>query len=39
MMANLAQADCLVVRPPNAAPAKAGERVRIVILREGAISL
>ena len=39
MMANLAQADCLVVRPPNAAPAKAGERVRIVALREGAVTL
>ena len=39
MMANLAQADCLVVRPPNAPSAKTGERVRIVTLREGSFSL
>jgi molybdopterin molybdotransferase len=30
MLATLAHADCLVVRPPNAPPAKAGERVEIV---------
>jgi molybdopterin biosynthesis enzyme len=28
----LAAADCLVVRPPRAAPARAGERVTIVAL-------
>ncbi len=39
MMANLARADCLVVRPPNAPAAKTGERVRIVPLREGAMTL
>lgn len=30
MLATLAHADCLVVRPPHAKPAKAGERVEIV---------
>ncbi|MBM3564912.1 MAG: molybdopterin molybdenumtransferase MoeA, partial [Alphaproteobacteria bacterium] len=39
MMANLASADCLVVRPPHAAPAKTGDRVQIVLLREGVLSL
>lgn len=39
MMAFLAQADCLVVRPPFAPPAKKGERVRIVPLRHGLISI
>ena len=39
MMANLAQADCLVIRPPHAPPARKGERARIVILREGLVTL
>ena len=39
MMAGLARADCLVVRPPHAPPAKAGERVEIIRLREGMISV
>lgn len=39
MMAFLAQADCLVVRPPFAPPAKKGERVRIVPLRHGLLSI
>ncbi len=39
MMASFAKADCLVVRPPHAPPAKAGERVEIVRLREGMISV
>ncbi len=39
MMASFARADCLVVRPPHAPPAKAGERVEIVRLREGMISV
>jgi len=39
MMAFLAQADCLVVRPPFAPPAKKGERVRIVPLRHGLVSI
>ena len=39
MMARLAQADCLVVRPPHAPPAKKGDRVRIVPLRLGLLSL
>jgi molybdopterin molybdotransferase len=39
MMAFLAQADCLVVRPPFAPPIKKGERVRIVPLRHGLVSI
>lgn len=39
MMANLAQADCLVIRPPHAPPAKKGDRARIVVLREGVPTL
>ena len=39
MMAVFADADCLVVRPPHAAPARAGERVEIVPLRPGLLSL
>jgi molybdopterin molybdotransferase len=39
MMANFARADCLVIRPPEAPPIKQGERVRIVRLREGPVSL
>ncbi len=38
MMARLARADCLVVRPPEAPPAKAGERVEIIPLGEGAVA-
>jgi molybdopterin molybdotransferase len=34
-----AAADCLVVRPPRAAPAHAGERVTIVALGDGPIPL
>jgi molybdopterin molybdotransferase len=32
MMSLLVQADCLVIRPPEAPPAKAGDQVEIVIL-------
>ncbi|MDP6572599.1 MAG: molybdopterin molybdotransferase MoeA [Rhodospirillales bacterium] len=39
MMARLAAADCLVVRPPNAPPAEAGERVEIVPLATGLLSI
>ena len=39
MMARLAQADCLVVRPPHAPAAKKGERVQIIPLRLGLLSL
>ena len=39
MMALFAGADCLVVRPPFAPPARAGERVPIVPLRIGAASI
>ncbi len=39
MMARLARADCLVVRPPHAPAAKKGERVRIIPLRLGLISI
>ena len=30
MFATLAHADCLIVRPPHAPPARAGEAVEIV---------
>jgi molybdopterin molybdotransferase len=33
MLSLMAGADCLVIRPPNAPPAKAGEQVEIVPLR------
>jgi len=36
MLAKLAEADCLVVRPPKAKPAAKGARVEIIPLREGA---
>ncbi len=39
MMARLAQADCLVVRPPHAPAAKKGERVPIIPLRLGLVSI
>ncbi len=39
MMANFARADCLVIRPPEAPPIKKGERVRILKLRLGPVSL
>ncbi len=39
MMAVFAAADCLIVRPPHAAAARAGERVEIVPLRRGHLSL
>ena len=39
MMALLAAADCLVVRPPHAPPAKAGERAEIVPLATGLLSI
>jgi len=39
MMAIFADADCLVVRSPQAAPARAGERVEIVPLRSGLLSI
>ena len=39
MMARLAQADCLVVRPPHAPAAKKGERVQIIPLRLGLVSI
>ena len=38
-MARLAEADCLVVRPPKAAPAKAGQWVEILRLDSGLLSL
>ncbi|MBC8338975.1 MAG: molybdopterin molybdotransferase MoeA [Rhodospirillales bacterium] len=38
MMARLADADCLVVRPPEALAAKAGERVEIVPLGGGMVA-
>ena len=38
MMARFAEADCLVVRPPHAPPAKAGERAEIIHLRDTTIS-
>jgi len=33
MLSLMAGADCLVIRPPNAPPVKAGEQVEIVLLR------
>jgi molybdopterin molybdotransferase len=39
MLATLAHADCLVVRPPNAPPASAGDTVTIVPLAGGAIGV
>ena len=39
MMANFARADCLVIRPPEAPAIKKGERVRILKLRQGPVSL
>ncbi len=39
MMARLARADCLVVRPPGAPAAKAGERVEIIPLGAGVVAL
>jgi molybdopterin molybdotransferase len=35
MLSPLAQADCLVVRPPHAAPAAAGSAVEIIPLGGG----
>jgi molybdopterin molybdotransferase len=32
MLSRLAQADCLVIRPPRAPAAKAGERVPVILL-------
>ena len=39
MLATLAQADCLIVRGPLAAPAKAGEVVEIVPLSGGVLGI
>lgn len=39
MMANFARADCLVIRSPEATPIKQGARVRIVLLRQGPVTL
>lgn len=39
MLANLARADCLVIRPPHAPAINAGERVEIVPLRDGLLSI
>ena len=39
MMAKFAAADCLVVRPPHAPAAAKGERVQILRLRDGMVSL
>ena len=39
MLSFLAQADCLIVRPPLAPPAKTGERVEIVAFGSGLVGL
>ncbi len=39
MMSLLAQADCLVVRPPHAPAARKGESVEIILLSDSALSL
>ncbi len=38
LLARLAAADCLVIRPPHASAAKAGERVEIILLPKGELS-
>lgn len=38
LMARFAAADCLVIRPPHAEAAAAGERVKILRLGEGIAS-
>ena len=39
MLARLAQSDCLVIRAPHAAPAKAGDRVEIIKLAQGLLTI
>jgi len=39
LQACFAEADCLIVRPPHAPPAKAGEHVKILLLNGSLISL
>jgi len=39
MLTNLAHADCLIVRPPNAAPAQTGDTVPIVPFSGGACEI
>ncbi|MFC5309943.1 gephyrin-like molybdotransferase Glp [Azospirillum rugosum] len=39
MMSRLAKADCLIVRPPNAPPAQAGDPVTIITLSGGVLTL
>ena len=39
MMANMAHADCLVVRPPHAPAAKAGDSVEIIRLAGGVLGI
>ena len=39
MLSRLAQADCLVIRPPRAPAAKAGERVPVILLDGGFASI
>jgi molybdopterin molybdotransferase len=39
MMATLAHADCLIVRPPHAPPAEAGDSVEIIVLTGGVLGL
>lgn len=38
MLARLAEADCMVVRPPKAKPAAKGTRVEIILLRQGTVT-
>jgi molybdopterin molybdotransferase len=39
MLATLARADCLLIRPPHAPPARAGESVPIIELNDGLFAL
>jgi len=39
MMANMANADCLVVRPPHAPAARVGDSVEMIRLRGGVLSI
>ena len=39
MLATLARADCLIVRPPHAPPAPAGSEIEIVPLEGGLLGV
>jgi hypothetical protein len=39
MLALFTKADCLAIRPPFAAPAKAGDKIAIIRLDHGTVSI